>query len=173
MENQKPSPGKFGVNYGLILGAIMILISVIMYATGMLLEGTQWPQYLYYIIFPVIIFYAIGQFKKTNASSLSFSEALKTGMVIAVISALVYAVYGLIFNYIIDPEFMDEMMKLAEEKIAEDPNMPVEMKEKSLEMAKTFSNPLLGSAMWLALSSFFGLIWSAIAGLVMKTSSQD
>ena len=134
MENQKPSPGKFGVNYGLILGAIMILISVIMYATGMLLEGTQWPQYLYYIIFPVIIFYAIGQFKKTNASSLSFSEALKTGMVIAVISALVYAVYGLIFNYIIDPEFMDEMMKLAEEKIAEDPNMPVEMKEKSLEM---------------------------------------
>ncbi|WP_250434456.1 DUF4199 domain-containing protein [Hanstruepera flava] len=173
MENLKPSPGKFAMNYGLILGAIMILISIAMYVTGMLLEGKEWPQYLYYIIFPVIIFYAIGQFKKTNANSLSFSEALKTGMVIAVISALVYAIYGLVFNYIIDPDFMGEMMKMAEEKIAEDPNMPVEMKEKSLEMAKTFSNPFIGSALWLALSAFFGLIWSAIAGLVMKTNSQD
>ena len=64
MEAQQPTPGKFARNYGVILGVIMIFIAVIMYVTGMSLEGVQWPQYLYYIIFPVVIFYAISQFKK-------------------------------------------------------------------------------------------------------------
>ena len=50
METQKPTTGKFAMNYGIILGVVMILISVITYVTGMALEGTQWPQYIYYII---------------------------------------------------------------------------------------------------------------------------
>ena len=66
------------------------------------------------LIFPIVIFYAINKFKKQNANLLSLGQAIKIGLVAAVISALVYGAYALLFNYVIDPDFMNKMM---EEKI--------------------------------------------------------
>ena len=168
MESQKLSTGRFAMNYGLTLGAIMILIAVLMYVTGMALEGKQWPQYLYYIIFPGVIIYAISQYKKTNGNLLSLGDAIKIGLAIAIISALVYGVYALIFNYYIDPEFIDQMMRVTEDKLLENPKLTPEMVEQQMEFVKKFSNPILGVSFWIALSAIFGLIYSLIGGLIMK-----
>lgn len=168
METQKPTAGKFAMNYGLTLGAIMVLITVISYVTGITLEGAQWPNMIYYIIFPVIIFYAISQFKKKNAGLLSVGEALKVGLSIAIISGIVVAIYTLIFHYIIDPEFINQLMDITADKLAENPNITPEMIETQMEIMKKFQNPLFGIAVWLALSAVFGLIYSLIGGLVMK-----
>lgn len=168
METQKPTINKFAMNYGVILGVIMILIAVVMYVTGMSMEGKQWPQYLYYIIFPIVIFYAISQFKKQNANVLSLGQAIKLGVVIAAISAIVYIIYGLIFNYIIDPEFMGQMKEVVRDKMLEAPNATQEIVDQQMKFVEMFMNPLIGSALWIGLSMFFGLIWSLIAGLVMK-----
>jgi glucan phosphoethanolaminetransferase (alkaline phosphatase superfamily) len=168
MDNQAPVPGKFAMNYGIILGLIMIVISVLMYVTGLALEGEQWPQFLYYIIFPIVIIYAINQFKKKNANILSLGQAIKVGLAIAVVSALVYAVYGLIFNYIIDPDFMGQMMDVTRDKMLETPDMTEELVDQQMEFIKIFFNPVLGTAMWVAMSALFGLIYSVIGGLIMR-----
>ncbi len=168
METQKPAAGKFSMNYGIILGVIMILISVVTYVTGMTLEGVQWPQYLYYIIFPVVIFYAISQYKKQNANLLSLGDAIKIGVIIAAISAIVYVIYGFIFNYIIDPEFMGQMKDVVRDKMLENPNMTPEMVDQQMVWVEKFMSPVFGSAFWIGGSMFFGLLWSLIAGLVMK-----
>ena len=168
MEAQKPTVGKFAMNYGVILGVIMIFIGVITYVTGMALKGEQWPQWLYYIIFPIVIFYAISQFKKQNANVLSLGQAIKLGVVIAAISAIIYVVYGLIFNYIIDPEFMGQVKEVVRDKMLEAPNLTQEMVDQQMKVVEMFMNPLIGSALWIGLSMFFGLIYSLIGGLVMK-----
>jgi len=168
METQQPTPGKFARNYGIILGVIMILIGVIMYVTGMSLKGIQWPQYLYYVIFPIVIFYAISQFKKQNANTLSLGQAIKVGVVIALISAIVYIIYGLIFQYIIDPEFMGQMKEVVRDKMMEAPNATQELVDQQMKFVEMFMNPFIGSALWVGLSLFFGLIYSLIGGLVMK-----
>ncbi len=168
METQQPTVGKFAMNFGIILGVIMILISVIMYVTGMSLDGVQWPQYLYYIIFPVVIFYSISKFKSQNANILSLGQAIKIGLVIAAVSAIVYIIYGLIFNYIIDPEFMGQMKEVVRDKMLENPNMTQEMVDQQMGFVEKFMSPIVGSAFWIAASLFFGLLWSLIAGLVMK-----
>jgi len=134
----------------------------------MALEGTQWPQYIYYIIFPVVIFYAISQFKSQNASLLSLGEAIKIGVIIAAISAIVYIIYGFIFNYIIDPDFMNQMKEVVRDKMLENPNMTPELVDQQMVWVEKFMSPVLGSAFWIAASMFFGLLWSLIAGLVMK-----
>src|SRR5690606_11010396 len=100
MESPNLSPAKFSVNYGLILGLLMTVIHVFMYASGMMLEGKQWPQFMYYLLFPILIIYAVSQFKKKNANLLSLSQAIKIGLVASIISALVYSVYSLIFHYV-------------------------------------------------------------------------
>jgi len=173
METQKPTAGKFAMNYGLLLGGIMVLISVILYVTGMALEGVQWPNYLYYLIFPGIIIYAINQFKKTNGNVLSLGDAIKVGLAIAMISALVNVLYGLIFNYYIDPDFMEKIIEVAGEKLLENQRMTPEMIEQQMEIMKKFQNPLLGSAVWIAFSAIFGLIYSLIAGLIMKKEDSN
>ena len=50
MEQEKLSPGKFAKNYGIILGLILVFLSVIMYVTGMQLEGKQWPMYIFSLL---------------------------------------------------------------------------------------------------------------------------
>lgn len=173
MDSNTTSPGKFAVNYGVILGLILVVIYALMYATNMLIEGVQWPMVLYYVIFPVYLIYAIGQYKKANNNFLSLSEALKVGVATAVISGLVYAVFSLILFYVIDTELMDKMMEVAKEKLYENPNMTSEMVENSVAMMEKFSGPLFGSAIWIALSALFGLIYSLIGGMVMKKESQE
>jgi hypothetical protein len=172
MESEKLTAGKFGVNYGLYLGGIMIIIAILMYATNMALEGVQWPVYLYYVAFPVIILFAISKYKKSNANILSLGDALKLGLVIAIISALVYVVYIFIFNYVIDTEFNDKIIEVTESRIAET-DLPVQTKESQLKMIKRFSSPMAASIMWIALSMFFGLLYSLIGGLVMKRSADN
>ena len=172
MDTEKIPEGKFAVNYGLALGAIMVLISMAMYATDMAFKGQQWPIYLYYVAFPIVIFYAISKYKTYSADQLSLGEGLKTGIVVALISALVYVIYILMFNYIIDTEYNSKVIEFATEQIANS-DAPVEAKEMQLKMIEFFSNPLTGSAFWIAMSLFFGLIYSLIGGLIMKQEDHN
>ncbi len=169
MDTQNLTPGKFAVNYGVILGLVMIIINVITYVTGLALEGAQWPTAIYYLIFAIVIFYAIYQFKRRNANLLSLSEALKVGVLIGVVSAIVYIIYSLIFNYIIDPDFMIQMMDVARDNMLEqNPDFTEEMVASSMKFVEMLTNPVLSSALWIALSSLFALIYAFIAGLIMK-----
>ncbi|WP_111683935.1 DUF4199 domain-containing protein [Winogradskyella tangerina] len=170
MEHQKPTAGKFSLNYGVLLGLLMVLISVVTYVTGMALEGAQWPNIIYYIAFPIVVIYAISQYKKANANTLSLGDAIKVGLVVAIISALVFVVYGLLFNYVIDPEFTQQAIEIAKEKMLENPNMTPEQVEQSMVWVEKFSNPAIGMTFWVAMSAFFGLIYSLIGGLVMKNN---
>ncbi len=172
METEKITTGKFAMNYGIILGVVMIVLNVISYVTGQALEGAQWPQYTYYIVFPLIIMYAISKYKKHNANVLTLGNAIKLGVVIGVISALVYVIYGILFNYVIDPEFMAQLMEVTRDNMIEqNPDMPQAQIDQSIGFMEMMFNPLIGSAFWIAMSAFFGLIWSLIGGLVMKSKA--
>lgn len=168
METKTLSPGKFGVNYGIMLGLLIVVISVIMYVTGLSLEGAQWPMWVYYLIFAATIFYAISQYKKQNGNLLKLGEAIKTGLAIAAISALIFVVYNLIFSYIIDPGYNEQVMDVVRDKMMENPNMTEEMVEQNMMGVEIFSHPLVLSGFWIAMSLFMGLIYSLIGGLIMK-----
>jgi len=167
MEEEKKLPGKFGINNGLLLGALMIIISIFTYATDMALKNQQWPTYIYYIVFPVTIFYTIYKYKSYNNKALSLSDAIKTGLITALLSALVYVAYALLFNYVIDPEYNSKIIDLATDQIAL-MDAKVEEKELSLKILKFFTDPVNGSLIWIAASMFFGLVYSLVAGLIMR-----
>lgn len=169
MEAEKISAGKFSINYGVILGLVMVVISVLTYVTGLAIQGAQWPTAIYYLVFPIVIFYAIHQYKKRNGNLLGLGDAIKVGVVIGVISALVFVIYSLIFNYIIDPEFINQMMAAAKDKMIEDnPEMTQEMIDQGMKFIEMFANPGLMGAFWVAMSAIFGLIYALIGGLIMK-----
>jgi len=168
MESEVKSTGKFALNYGIILGLILVIIIAVMYVTNMLIEGVQWPMVIYYVLFPVFLIYVISQFKKANNGILSLVDALKVGIVTAILSALVYGVFSLVLYYVVDPDLNAKLMEVTREKLYENPRMTEEAVETTMEMAKKFSSPIAGVAIWTALSAILGLIYSLIGGLVMK-----
>ena len=169
MESVKTtSPGKVGLTYGIYLGLILVIIQVVMYVTGMALEGVQWPIYIYYLIFPVLVILSIHAFKKNNNGYLSLSEALKAGIVTAVISGIIFLIYNLLLVYIIDPGYIELALERARENMAEAGNLTEEQMDAGMQWVESLTNPLMGGAIWLAMSALFGLIYSLIGGATMK-----
>jgi len=66
---------------------------------------------------------------------------------------------------------MGLIMAVQHDKMLENPNVTQEQVDQTMSLMEKMQNPMLGSAAWVALSSVFGLIWSLIGGLVMRSNS--
>ena len=174
MENQEITPKQIMLNYGLMLGFASILINVVLYAAGKTYDQ-HWSVGVVSIIITVaVITLGIKKIKDLNGGFLSLSEALKTGLGIALISGLIAVVYTLIFTNFIEPEFFARMMEVQQQKMLEAyPNFTDEQLEASMEMAKKMSGPVMTSAIAIIGSLFLGFIISLIGGLIMKKSDEE
>ncbi|MDD3721364.1 MAG: DUF4199 domain-containing protein [Lutibacter sp.] len=174
MENQEITPKQIMLNYGLLLGFTSILISVALYAMGKTYEPHWSVGLISTLISVVIIVLGIKKVKENNNGFLSLSEALKTGLGIALISGLVLVVYNLIFVTYIEPEYFARMLEMQQQKTLEMyPNFSDEQLEAAMEMGKKMSGPTINSAIIIIASLFLGFIISLIGGLIMKKTDEE
>ncbi|MEO8517334.1 MAG: DUF4199 domain-containing protein [Flavobacterium sp.] len=172
MENQK-SVSKPHLVFGIFYGLSMILLFVIMYVLNVNpLENPilgKLTSVFSYIILPILFTYlGISAFKKNNNGFISLSECLKSGVGVAFIGALAFALFSVLFNYIF-PEYLDQILSQTKKiMIEQNPNMTSEQIELGISMTKKFSSPLFSIPMTLLIFSFLGLIYSLIIGLIVK-----
>ncbi|MEM7087556.1 MAG: DUF4199 domain-containing protein [Bacteroidota bacterium] len=169
MDNENAPIKKTALNSGLIIGGLLLIIVAAMYATGALLEGVQWPMYIYYLLYPLLIGYTVHAYRKANGGFLSLKQALKVGVTAAVIGGLIYFVYNLLFVTVIEPDYAEQMLEVARANMYEqNPNMTEEQADMAISIMEKFSNPFLAGAFWIIMSAFFGFIYSLISGLIFK-----
>lgn len=168
----KASSKNVMLNYGLILGVVSILISVISYALGMHLERDWKFGVLGFVAMIVILSMAIKKFKTDNNNLLSFGQAVKVGMGVAIVSSVIVIIYNQIFINFIEPEMMNQLLEVEKAKWVE-ANMTSEQMEAAEDMFNLFSGAAISSAIAIVASAFFGFIISAIAGAIMKRSAED
>ena len=173
MENQQMPTKKIALNYGLILGFVSILLHVVLFALGKHLDQDWKVSVLSIAITAVVIVLGIKKFKESNNGLLSFGQGLKTGIAIAMISAVVYIVYTMIFMFVISPESMEHALEIARQKLLEDPNMTDETIEAALSIQKKFSAPAFLIPIMLIMSLFIGFVISLIATLIMKKTDEE
>ena len=174
MENQKSSSKQIMLNQGLLLGVVSVLLSVSIYAMGKIYDQGIWVMLVSFAIMAVIIFMGLKKFRDGNGGLLSLGEALKIGLGISLVGAVVSIIYNQIFINFIEPDFMANMMDVAEAKMLEsNPNMTDDQIETALSIQKTFSKPIIGIAMGIIGSLFFGFIISLIEGLILKRTDED
>ncbi|MGV8945981.1 MAG: DUF4199 domain-containing protein [Lutibacter sp.] len=174
MENQEITPKQIMLNYGLMLGFATILINVALYATGKTYDPHWSVGIISILITVVVIILGIKKIKDLNGGFLSLSEALKTGLGIALISGIITVLYTLIFTTFIEPEYFARVMEVQQQKMLEAyPNFTDEQLEASLGMAKKMSGPVITSAIAIIGSLFFGFIIALIGGLIMKKSDEE
>ncbi|MDH5414589.1 MAG: DUF4199 domain-containing protein [Flavobacteriaceae bacterium] len=172
MENQQQPTKKFALNYGLYLGLALILLGVILYAMGKTYDRDWYTQVLSIIITGTFIYLGIKEFKKSNNGILSLSQGLKTGVGIALISAVIYVLYTVIFVQFIEPDFIENITEMQKQQFLENPNMTDEMIEQMGENTrKYFWAFTIGGI--LIFSIFIGFVISLIASLIMKKTDEE
>lgn len=167
-DQQKPSAKNVMLNYGVILGFALILISVIAYSLGMAYEQDWKMSVLSFLVTVAILVFGIKKYKEMNGGYLTLGEGLKTGVGAALIGSILLVIYTLIFIYFIEPDFFEKTMEIGRQKMLENPNLTEEQIDQALEMQKKFQGPGIISAFVIIWYLFIGFIISLIASLVMQ-----
>ncbi len=174
MENQKSATTQIMLNYGLILGAVSVLLSVSIYAMGKIYDQGFGIMLISFVIMAVVIFLGLKKFREVNNDLLSLGEAIKIGLGISLVGAIISVVYNQVFINFIEPDFMKNMLDVAEQKMIEQsPNMSDEQLEMARGLQEKMSGPLVGIALGIIGSLFFGFIISLIEGLILKKSDEE
>lgn len=171
MENQANSKS-FIINNGVILGVLGVLISVLNYALGTHLDP-HWSSSLGSGIFFIgLIVLGINQFKKANGGFLSWGQGVKIGVGVAIVAALISVIYNYIFISFIEPDFMNQIMEVQNQKFL-DQGMSQEQIEAANAMTEKFKSPLITAAFGIIGSAIGGFIVAAIAAAIMKKSEEE
>jgi len=169
MENKPNLSKNVMLTYGLYLGLASILISVIYYVLGMAYENDWKKSVISIVVTGIILFLGIKKFKEGNDSFLTLGQAIKTGLGISLVAAVISIVYTIIFMMFIEPEFVNNLAEVSRQKMYEtNPELTEEQVEMSMGIVKKMSSPVMLSAFILIASLFFGLIISLISGLILK-----
>jgi len=175
MENQTntTTPKKIMLNYGLIFGFVSILISVTNYAVGNIYKPHWSVQVISFLAAIAFIVMGLKKVKESNGGNLTLGESLKTGLGIMLIGAIIGLIYTYIFMTFIEPNYMNNMMELQQQKMQANPNMTDEQIEAGMKIAKKFSGFGVIAIAGILWSLFLGFVISLIAGLIMKKAPEQ
>lgn len=174
MENQTPKLTTYMLKYGGLLGGVSVIFALMLFSLDLHYGQEPAVNYVNYLITIVGIVFGIYTFRKDNEGFLSLGEALKIGLGISLISAVIAIIYtGLLMN-VIEPTFMEKASEIAKNKmIDENPEMTQEQLNIALDMMKKFQGFGVISAFILIFSLFFGLLISLVSGLILKKARPE
>lgn len=174
MKNKSNSLKNIMITYGLLLGGISIVFNLMLFFLKMHYEQSTAVGIVSVVIMIGVLLFAFIQYKKSNEGSISLSEAIKIGLGVSLISAILGIIYAFILTEFLDPGMMEKVLDLQMEKIrASNPEMSQEVLDSTRSISEKFSSPLIRSAFQLIFALFIGFIISLIGGLIVKKSRPE
>lgn len=160
------------LSYGIILGILSIVLSALNYAFGDPYQPHWSLNLISGILMVVTIVLGIKKVKSSNNGYLTFGEALKTGIGIALISGLIFVLYFYVFAKVIEPEYVNNITEINIEKALEmKPDTPQEALDMQEKMTKKYFFVFTFGAI-LIFNVFIGFVVSLISGLVMQKKEE-
>ena len=156
------------LNYGIIVGFIMIVYSVILYSFNM--SENKILSFSSYIFLIIGMYYGSNKFRTLYSDGfLSFSKSFKSNFLIGLFASLLMVFWTFIFFQFIDTEMVTKIIEKAQEGMLErNPNMSEDEMNMGLKYVKMFTSPLMMSIMGLIYNLFFSVILSLIIAIFVK-----
>lgn len=165
------------VNYGLYLGALLALITVMAYAIDLGLLTNMWVGI--FILIAVIVFgiIAVAKVKQAQQGFASFKEAFTAFFITVLIGLLISTFISFLLFNVIDTGAAEELKQKTIEQtvqMLEGFNSPVDVIDQTVEQLENQNQYALGNVLkglggYLVLFSIIGLIVAA----AMKKSKPD
>lgn len=167
-ERKQPSIWKAAMNYGLITGIGIILVTVIFYIMGEL--ANPWANYLGYAVLIIGIVLGIKNYRDNmNNGFITYGTALGTGTLVGLFAAIISSIFSILLFHVIDPAAMQQILVNAELKMIESmPDLTDEQLEAALKMSRTMMQPGLMFVFGVATYTFISFILSLIIAAIMK-----
>lgn len=171
MEEQKSSLFKNALNWGVIMGIVLVIYSLIMWFIGLSLEKwTNWLSYLFVVV--ILILATINYRDKVLGGFMSYGQALGFGILVILIGVVISSIYNYIFMTFIDPEIINKMLAMQEEEFLKS-GLTDDQIDRTMEMTKKFMTPLVISIMVIPVSVFFGFIITLITSIFLKKEKPE
>ncbi|QBA64452.1 DUF4199 domain-containing protein [Muriicola soli] len=168
MEQNQPKIGKFSLNYGLILGGISVVFALMLFFVDAHTSQDSTSQIIGIAIAVAVTLWGIFNFKKANGGLLSIGQAIKLGILISLISGVIYVIYMMVLANVLDPEFVTTIAENNRAAAQEAGVMTAAQIEQQYEGTLNyfwFSYPVI-----LILNVIIGLVIGLVGGLIFKKS---
>jgi hypothetical protein len=166
------------INYGVYLGAITSLITIIIYGVDIDLFTAPWLGIVLFII--VVAFGAVSALnsRKLLGGFISFKQAFSSYFITIAVGTLMSSIVGIVIFTYIDPEaaiYLNEQVLILTKETMERIGLPQEAIIAAIEEASKKDNFSLGSQ---TQAFVFRLVFYAVIGLIVglivkKTDSKD
>lgn len=148
--------------YGAIVGFVGILLSVILYFLNLTTE--TWVQWLNLLVTLAVMVYCLVAYRNEYLGGFaSFGQIYLMALAIGVISTILGAAFAYVLYTVIDPELIDKIRLMAEERVLNNPRIPEGMHEDILERMEGRFAP----ARMVRTALIWGTAMYAIIGLIL------
>ena len=126
-----------------------------------------------------LIFFGIKSYRDRQArGQLSFAKAFATGVGIALIPSLAFAIYNYIYFTILDPGFVEKYFEYSKKSIRESGAPEHEIEAKLLAVDQMMADPFQSSELFQAAVMFatvflIGVVISLVSSVILKTSKNS
>ncbi len=160
---ERTSPFKLGIKYGLILSLLGIIFSLIVYYTG--LQDFSDPQnssnfgltLVVWIMVFGIIYIALRELRTSNEGYLNTGEGMSTSLYIGLVSGIIGAIWTYVFYTYLAPDIAEILANSVDYD---------EMEENQAEMTEKMMGFMMNPALLAVMALFMRLIAVAIFGLI-------
>lgn len=137
--NEQPTTARVALKWGLILGLVLMLISLVMYLTDQ--TANYWFSLLTLVVMIGGLIAAMREYRTLNQGYMTYSEGLGIGALQSAVAGLLSAAFITFYNVVIDPTIQQRSFELAREKMEEQGNMSDEQIDQALEISQKFQSP--------------------------------
>lgn len=166
MENEKkPSQFQTTLTWGIILGFVGVIYSLLLYFMGQFQNRTL--GFLGIVISIVFIYLGIKAYRDQSLGGfISYGRSLGTGVLISVFAAIISTIFMVILFTSIDPGLIDTILQQSQDKMTER-GMSADQIDKALEFSKKLFIPITAFSA-LLMNVFWGLVISLIVSIFTK-----
>ena len=168
---------KNGINYGIILGVISILITASIYAIDLKLFTNMWIGISSLVIFLVIGIVLVSKTKKQLNGLITFKEAFTVYFIAGAIGATMSVLFNILLFNVIDPEAKAVVNEHAIEyavQMMKKFNTPTEAITKAVEdMQKNDNYSVANLLKGLVFNFVFSAIFGALLALIFRNKTSN
>lgn len=166
MEEKSNSIWKAGLNYGAMLGLILIIYTVLLYVMDM--SFNKGLTYVSFLFMAAMIFYGSKSYRDNSLGGyITYGRALGISMIIVLIAGIISTIYFLIHTSVVDTEYVTKLIAAAEEELLKK-GMTDDQIEMALSIQKKMMKPSIMAVFGLIGTGFWGLIISLITSIFVK-----
>ncbi|MDT8394670.1 MAG: DUF4199 domain-containing protein [Bacteroidales bacterium] len=162
----KPSAGKAALTYGLILGAVLIVLHLILFLLNIHKGTTGFIITLAVIIAGITMATLDYRNKKWNGF-ITYGKVVKIGFVTMLFAAIIVAVYTFIYHGYINPADMRDARIEATQQIY-NMGLDPEAESQALKMQEFIHTPLVYSLATIFSYALMGIIISLVVAIFIK-----